>query len=145
MRSAGRDWFPTSVTVGGRETLDGPLEVKAPIDDMTFVFTDRPSEITGTLQDASGRPATDYFIVVFSTNRAYWAPLSRRVMQARPGSDGRYFLRNLPAGEYFIAALTDLAPGETNDPAFLAQLGATAAKITVVDGATTTQAFRIGG
>jgi hypothetical protein len=144
-RGAGRDVFLTSVTVRGRETLDGPLEIKAPIADMTMVFTDRPSEITGALQDATGRPATDYFIVVFSTDRAYWTPLSRRVMQTRPGNDGKYLLRNLPAGEYFLSALTDLAPGEIYDPAFLGQLVTAAQKVTVADAATTVRGFRIGG
>jgi hypothetical protein len=144
-RGAGREWFMTSATVGGRETLDGPVEIKAPIADMTVVFTDRPSEISGTLQDATGRPATDYFIVVFSTNRAYWTPLSRRVMQTRPGTDGSYLLRNLPAGEYLVAALTDVAPGDASDPAFLGELTASAVKVTVSDGARTVQAFRIPG
>ena len=65
--------------------------------------------------------------------------------QARPGNDGKYIVRNLPAGEYFVAALTDLAPGDTSDPAFLAQVAASAAKVTVTDGATTVQAFKIGG
>jgi hypothetical protein len=144
-RTSGRDFFPTSVTIGGREMLDAPIPIKTPIDDMTVVFTDRPSEITGTLQDSTGRPATDYFIVVFSTNRAYWTPLSRRVMQTRAGTDGTYLLRNLPAGEYFLAALTDLAPGDTSDPTFLGELATAAVKVTVTDGATTVQAFRIGG
>ena len=144
-RSAGRELFPTSLTIRGREMLDGAIEIAAPVDDMSVVFTDRPSEISGTLRDATGRPATDYFIVVFPTNRAYWAPPSKRVMQTRPGSDGQYVLRNLPAGEYFVAALTDLATGETNDANFLSQLAASAAKVTVTEGATTVQAFRIDG
>jgi len=142
---AGRELFATSATIGGREALDGPIDIKSAITDMAVVFTDRPSEVTGTLQDATGRPATDYFIVVFSTNRAYWTPLSRRVMQTRPGNDGKYVLRNLPAGEYLLAALTDLAPGDTSDPTFLAQLVSSAQKITVTDGSTTVQPFRIGG
>jgi hypothetical protein len=50
----------------------------------------------------------------------------------------------LPAGEYFIAALTDLEPGESNDPTLLAQLASAASKVTLRDGATTTQDFRIG-
>lgn len=137
--------FPTSITIRGREQLDGPIDIRAAVDDMVVTYTDHPSEIAGTLQDASGRPAADYFIVVFSTNRAYWTPLSRRVTQTRPGNDGKYSLKNLPAGEYYLAALTDLAPGDTSDQDFLGQLIPSAVKISVTDGATTTQAFRIGG
>ena len=144
-RSAGPELFPTSLTIRGREMLDGPIGISAPVDDMIVTFTDRPSEITGTLEDTTGRPATDYFIVVFPTNRAYWTPASRRIMQTRAASDGKYILRNLPAGEYFLAALTDLAPGDTSDPAYLAEMSTKAAKVTVSDGAATVQSFRIGG
>ena len=66
-------------------------------------------------------------------------------MQTRAGSDGKYVLRNLPAGEYFLAALTDLGPGDTSDPAYLAEMATKAAKVTVLEGATTVQSFRIGG
>ena len=134
-----------SATVRGREILDGTLDIRAgaPIDDLVITMTDRPAEVTGSLQDASGRPATDYFIVVFPTDRTFWTPLSRRVMQTRPALDGSYRMRGLPAGEYYLAALTDIGNGETNDPKLLESLVPTASKIVVVEGKTTTQAFQI--
>jgi hypothetical protein len=44
-----------------------------------------------------------------------------------------------------VAALTDLEPGEWNDPALLAQLVAASARVTLRAGETTKQDFRIGG
>jgi hypothetical protein len=41
---------------------------------------------------------------------------------------------DLPAGEYFIAALTDLDPAEWQDPAFLDQIAPAAIKVTLAEG-----------
>ena len=60
---------------------------------------------------------------MFPANKAYWVPQSRRILSTRPGSDGHFKFPNLPAGDYLIAAVTDVEQGEWYDPAFLAQLG----------------------
>ena len=44
-----------------------------------------------------------------------------------------------------VAAPADLETGEWNDPALLEQLVRASARVTLRDGETTTQAFRIGG
>jgi len=69
--------------------------------------------------------------------------MSRRVRSLRPATDGGFSLKGLPAGDYYIAALTDVEPGEWYDPAFLAKLIATSAKVTVKDGAKTVQDLMI--
>jgi hypothetical protein len=69
------------------------------------------------------------------------------VVASRPFASARdrwRFLRQgLPAGDYYIAALTDVEPGEWYDPAFLAKLIATSAKVVVKDGARTVQDLMI--
>jgi hypothetical protein len=139
-------WSRKSADVLGVDLFDAPLDVKPGMGTiaLTIRYTDRPTEISGMLQDATGRPAPDYFIVVFSTNRTLWGPQTRRVQTTRPATDGAYTFE-LPAGEYFIAALTDFAPGDSNDPAFLEQLIPGAIKITVADGEKKRQDFRITG
>ena len=74
------------------------------------------------MQDRGGRAATDYYILVFSSDRKHWTPGSRRVRMTRPATDGSFSVKGLPPGEYFLAALTDLETGEWNDPALLEQL-----------------------
>jgi hypothetical protein len=81
--------------------------------------------------------------MVFSTERAYWTPGSRRVQQARPASDGRYRLAGLPAGEYFVCALTDLDRSQLYDPAFLESLVSGSFKITLADGEKKTQDLKL--
>jgi hypothetical protein len=50
---------------------------------------------------------------------------------------------NLPAGEYYIVAVTDVEQGQWYDPAFLAELVGASARITLGDGEKKTQSLRI--
>ena len=52
--------------------------------------------------------------------------------------------RDLPAGDYLIAALTDIEDGQWNDRAFLAELAAAAPiKVAVVEGDRKVQDIRV--
>ena len=95
------------------------------------------------LESTDGGPAPNYFILAFSADRERWMPLSRRVRQTRPATDGRFSIRGLPSGDYFLATVTDVEPGEWFDPAFLSQLVPAAVKVTVRDGEQTIQNLRI--
>jgi hypothetical protein len=99
--------------------------------DWVVTYTDTPTTLAGVLQDRRGRAATDYYILVFSADRRDWVPGSRRVRMTRPGTDGA-----------FSATLTDLEPGEWNDPTLLEQLAGAALKVRLFDGQTTTQNFQ---
>jgi hypothetical protein len=135
-------WRLQSAVAGGRDVFDAPLDVRpGPNLDVVVTFTDRPAQLTGVLQSAAGAAAPDYFIIVFSTDKSQWRPASRRVQMVRPATDGR-FIAYLPAGDYWIAALTDVAANEWYDPAFIAQLP-TNVRITITDGQTTTQDLKI--
>jgi Carboxypeptidase regulatory-like domain len=138
-------WHLRSAVIGGRDSLDFPAELgNADVDGAVLTFTDRVTELSGTLLDVSGRPAPEYFIIVFPTNRTFWTPQSRRVQQVRPGVDGRFVVRNLPAGEYQIGAVTDVEQGEWYDPAFLQELAAsTPITITLAEGDRKVQDIRI--
>jgi hypothetical protein len=141
-------WMPQSVTIDGRETLDLPIEIK-PGEDIANVLValgDLRQEVTGTLQDAAGRPAPDFTILLFAADRSYWLPNSRRVLSTRPATDGRFsFAGPLgpPPGEYYLAALTDLDPKDQYSPSVLAEVAAAAIRITVAKGGTTRQDIRI--
>jgi hypothetical protein len=143
--SARDTWFVKAATANGREAYEAPLRVQAnePVE-WTITFTDRPAILTGTLMESGDRAATEYYILVFSTDRAHWTPGSRRIRTARPGTDGVFTIKGLLPGEYFLAALLDLEAGEWNDPTLLAQLVPSSAKVTVREGETTTQNYRMG-
>jgi uncharacterized protein (DUF2141 family) len=141
------NWILRSSIAAGQETLDFPLEI-APnmnVTDAVITFADRSTELTGLLQDASGAATSDYSIIVFPTDTRYWVPQARRIQSARPGTDGRYTFRNLPPGDYALAAVTDVEPGEWYDPAFLEQLVNASLRVTLADGITKTQDIRLAG
>jgi uncharacterized protein (DUF2141 family) len=139
-------WWLRSVIVNGRDVLDHPLEVDPAITEITGVvltFSDRHSELTGTLTTAAGQPASEFVVVVFSADRSHWRPQARRVKTTRPSSDGSFSVIDLPAGDYLIAALTDIEPDEWQQPAFLEALVPAAVKITIADGQKVRQDLRI--
>ena len=63
----------------------------------------------------------------------------------RTQPDGRFATGNLPAGEYFMAALTDFDQNDLYDPGFLDQVVAAAFKITLAEGEKKNIDLKIGG
>ncbi len=144
---AAADWWLRSAVTGGRDLLDTGLEFgrAGDVNGVTLTLTDRRSELSGTLQTPTGVPAAGYVVVVFPANRELWTPQSRRVKFVRPADDGTFGFRDLPAGEYLMAALADLDPPALDDPAFLDQLLGASVKVRINDGQPHTQHLRIGG
>jgi uncharacterized protein HemY len=73
-------------------------------------------------------------IVLFPADREQWIAQSRRIRVAQTGADGRYAFRELVAGEYRLAAVTDLESGQEFDRDFLARLFGASVAITLGDG-----------
>ena len=129
-------WAARSLTVGRDDLLDFPILLHAGVHtpEVVLTYTDRPTELSGTLQTPAGDPTADYFIVVFAADRRFWTAANRRQMMARPGSNGRYSVSNLAPGDYLVAAVTDVEQGSWFDPAFLEQLLPAAVRITLAEG-----------
>jgi hypothetical protein len=134
-------WALQSVRVDGRDVTDLPIDIAADAmpKDVVVTFGDRAQELSGRLLDASGAAAPGYTIVVFPADRAFWLPHSRRILTARPGTDGRFRVGGpgpvaLPPGVYLIAAATDVGRDEQFDPSFLATLVPAAVPITIQAG-----------
>jgi hypothetical protein len=90
--------------------------------------------LSGSLTDAAGQPATNYFLVVFPADRKYWANASRRIVNARPDVRGQFVFRGLPPGDYRIAATTDLVPRDLSEGNALSQLNERSAAVTLGPG-----------
>jgi hypothetical protein len=141
----GSDWSLRSVVVGGRDILDAPIEIGT-AGDVTGViatFSNQHTELSGRLQSAPNVPAPEYFVVVFSPDRAVWRLGARRVQFTRPGTDGRFSFRDLPAGDYLIAALTDMEPTDLGDASFLERLIPGAVPIHLNEGEKKTQDLKL--
>jgi hypothetical protein len=141
-------WLQSARTADGRDILDVPLTLTtsdAETTNVVLTFTDRHTSLSGSLVTAGGRPAIDYTIIVFTTNRDWWRPPFRRVLTARPATDGAFLLHDLPPGEYFLAALAQVAPNEWLGPAFLEQAASQAVRVTVGPGEQKVQWLQIRG
>ena len=139
-------WAVSSITLGGRDVFDKTFDVPAgaPVSDMVITMTSKPATLSGRLTDATGRAATEYFVVLVPADRTYWAPgLTRTPRAVRPANDGTFRFDAVTPGEYFIAAATGFDPREAADPSVLEALVERGAKVVVGAGAAAVQDLRI--
>lgn len=145
--SGAAGWTVRSVMVDGRDALDFWVEVK-PGENVTNVnleFTDKFTDLKGTLQSHLGQPTADFSVIIFPSDSRYWVPLSRRVRSVRPSTDGKFSFGSLPAGDYRIAAVTDVEPGAWYDPALLQQLMSASIAVRLSEGQPVVQDVRVSG
>ena len=121
-------WWLASFTVNGKELLDTELNFSDNVDDAVITFSDRASELSGAVRDPDEKLVREGRVVIFSTNEQSWFFHSRRVaaVQVR---EGRFVVRNLPAGEYFITVADGLEINEWFDREVLAELAAGAQRV----------------
>jgi hypothetical protein len=140
-----RGWTLKSVTIDGRDVTDTPIAVSSgqKIRNVALTFTDKVSEINGSITDAQGNAVPEYTVLAFSTDASTWRAQSRQIMTARPDQTGMFKIRGLPAGEYYLATVDPAEQGEWFEPAYLDQHRAGASRVTLSDGDVKTQDFHI--
>ena len=122
----GRDITDVAVDLSGRVRVTG-LEV---------VLTDQVSELSGMVRGQDGAPRADIVVVAFSTTPDLWVADSRWIRTTRPAEDGRYNMRGVPTGDYWLAAVP-LVAVELNEwlsPPFLERLRTRARRVSVRKG-----------
>ena len=144
--TADRLWHADTISVKSRDVLDRPFEIQPgdDISDVKVVMTNRVSELTGTMTDPSGRPTSDYYVLVFSSDSTHWSAGSRWLRTPiRPDSDGQFRFVGLPAGEYRLAAVTDYNPLSWWTSEALQQVAASAIRVKLAAHERRTQDIRI--
>jgi uncharacterized protein (DUF2141 family) len=144
----GRGYQLQSAVVSGRDILDTPMLITGNSPASTSVvltLSDRHTSLSGVLETPAGQPAVNVTVIAFTANRAWWSAPYRRIRTARPGTDGHFSFVDLPSGEYYLAAMTDLAPDDVRDAEFLAQAVPTAVRVTIAEGEQKVQNLRIAG
>jgi hypothetical protein len=141
-------WSLQSAAIGARDVTDGMFDVPpgGDITNVAITLTNAPASLGGTLFDAANRPSSDLSVILFATNRAVWFSGSRRLRQpVRPDSNGRFAFTAIPAGDYYLAALTDFEQYDWFNPAFLEQVAAMAIKVTIAEGEKKVQDLKVAG
>lgn len=133
-------WMLKSVRVNGQDITDIGMDFKSgeAVSGVEVTLTSKLTEVDGTVKDGS-QPLKDYTLVVFSDDTQKWSlPNSRYVTSTRPDQEGRFQVKNLPAGSYYIIAVDYLAQGEWNDPDVLERLKPKATSFSLDEGETKT-------
>ena len=139
-------WIIKSLVVNGRDAFGRPAEIATSgANDIVVTITDQITTLTGAVRDASGQIAPSTTVVAFAVDRNLWpAPgvASPRARAAAPDRNGRYVLRGLPPGEYYVAAVAGSGV-DLSDPAVLMSLMLTAPRVTLAEGESKSQDVRV--
>ena len=111
----------SSITINGRDVTDVPLQLRAgeKVSNVLVTFTDKTTEINGALTTTQGAPVTEYTVLAFSTDMSFWQAQSRHIATARPDQTGKFRIRGLPPGNYYLATVDPSEQGEWFEPAYL--------------------------
>jgi protocatechuate 3,4-dioxygenase beta subunit len=140
-------WVLKAIRVDGTDITDTGIDIRPnePVTGIEVVLTSKTTEVTGAVK-AGNDPATDYTVVIFSDDPQKWtAPMSRHIASARPNQEGRFQVKNLPAGSYYAVALDYIAQGDWNDPEVLDRLKARATRFTLAEGEVENLNLRLEG
>ena len=129
-------WAVRAVSIGGRETPDGRIEVNPneTLSGVLIVLSNRTSVLSGTVIDEKGAKASDYTVVVFSEDSARWTRAARSIATASPDQRGEYKVAGLRPGRYFAIALEYVDQGDEYDPEFLQRWRGRATRVELADG-----------
>lgn len=143
-------WGFSTVVIDGVDMTDRAIEITSdtPPKDIVVSITDQWQDISGRVTNAQGQGVSDYTMLLFPVDEAYWIYNSRRHVAATPDSDGHYRLGGpgpalLPAGDYYLAAVTDVTKDEQYDPAFLKSLIPAAIRVSLGAGERKAQHVRV--
>jgi carboxypeptidase family protein len=139
-------WMLKSVRLNGNDITDTPVDFKGAeqVSNLDIVVTSRTTEITGGVAMSNGTPMKDYTVVIFSDDPQHWMlPMTRWVAGARPDQEGRFKVRNMPAGSYYAVALDYVEAGAWGDPDLLERLKTRAKRFTLGEGQTETLELKI--
>ena len=132
-----RGWRLDRIRLGDRDITDAVLDFGVgDIWGIEVILTNRLAEATIVVKDQSGSETRDATVVLFAEDRSKWGPDSRFIGTARADQMGRIVSRSLPPGQYHVAAVTNLEPGDEMDPAVLERLLPRAATVSLRDGET---------
>jgi hypothetical protein len=115
--AAGPPWLLKRLLYRGREVQPGAeVELTAePGGRIDVVFTSKAATLTGGVTDASGRPSTEYMVIVLP-QASDQAPTFQYMNMARADRQGQFRVDRLPAGAYVATAIEDFDMETLQEP-----------------------------
>jgi len=130
-------WYLKSITIGGIDVTDQSFDFgfgDQIISDADIVLSNTGARIEGTVSDVAGRRVREFAVVAFSATRTHWFAGSRYVRWATTTPNGSFDVGDLPPGDYLVAAVDTLPPGDWQALDGLDSLVPGAARVTLKDG-----------
>lgn len=130
-------WYLKSITIGGLDVTDQSFDFgfgDQIFSDAEIVLSNAGARVMGSVSDASDRRAAGFAVVAFSANRAHWFTGSRHVRWASTTPDGAFEVGDLPPGDYLVAAVDALPPGDWQALDGLDALVQRSARVTLTEG-----------
>jgi len=138
---APRGWGLERILVNGVDATDAPLPFGAAnqsLADVEVVLTRRVTEVGGRVADDRGRAVADARVIVFAADSDLWYDRSRFLKMSASDAEGAFAVRDLPPGDYFVAAVDRRRASEDNgewmNPELLESLSSAASRITLAEG-----------
>jgi hypothetical protein len=139
-------WTFKGATHHGRDVSDSALELSGDLDDVMITFTDRPTTVSGTVQDGEGQATGRAVVLLFSTDDSAWVDYGRsgrRVQMALPSPNGAFTMPAPPAGEYYLMAISSSQAEGWQNPTVLRELAVQADRVQIRDRQSATHTLRI--
>ncbi len=129
------DWRVKRVLLNGQDVTDTGFDVLAgtPVAGLVVEMTTRMGELSGVVASDNGEPERDCWVIAFAEDPRRWQMPTRYVVATRPGEDDRFHLR-LPDGQYLVAAVSNIEPGEWQDPELLSRVQERATAFSIAEG-----------
>jgi hypothetical protein len=116
-------------------------------DDVVITLTDKRPQLTGVLTTGTATPAPGAVVIAFPSDPTLWTNYGitpRNIATAVADTAGAYRFTSLPAGEYFLIAVDEDETLGWQDPKFLEQAQARAARVSIGWGEAKTQNLQVG-
>jgi protocatechuate 3,4-dioxygenase beta subunit len=97
--SANANWTVKSVTLGDQQITDTPIDASlGSVEGVRITMTDKLSHVAGHVTDDSGKPVTQYVVVLQPAEQKDPRITARFIRTARPDTEGRFELRTVRPG-----------------------------------------------
>jgi hypothetical protein len=129
-------WQIKSVTFSGRDITYTGVDAATLTgnDPVVVTFTDKFTNVTGSVEDVRHRPVSNYAVVLLPAEAMTGAAAQRFTRLLLPNQTGGFSVRGLPPGDYVAAAVAPLESGSEWNPAVQKAVRSTGHRFSLSEG-----------
>ena len=138
-------WAVHAIEHDGEDITERDVDLKSGerLEEVRIVLTDRLTVIQGAVVTEKGEPSSSGTVVVFANDPALWGERSRHTRAVRPGQNGAFEIKGLPAGDYRAVAMEYIPEGDWLDPEVLGTLVDRATRFALAEAETRSLTLRL--